>query len=111
MLDRSGSLGHYWSGGAVLQACRVSVRPGLAVWELDSLWGLTYANFVLRARSSAAERSAHNRLVVGSNPAEPTKSPLYVPNNPASHLKRALWSNCNGCYVVQEVKEGRKERC
>lgn len=24
-----------------------------------------------RARSSAAERSAHNRLVVGSNPAEP----------------------------------------
>jgi hypothetical protein len=26
----------------------------------------------LRARSSAAERAAHNRLVVGSNPAEPT---------------------------------------
>ena len=29
---------------------------------------------VQRARSSAAERSAHNRLVVGSNPAEPTSS-------------------------------------
>ena len=26
----------------------------------------------LRARSSVAERAAHNRLVVGSNPAEPT---------------------------------------
>ena len=28
--------------------------------------------FFFGARSSAAERAAHNRLVVGSNPAEPT---------------------------------------
>jgi hypothetical protein len=30
----------------------------------------------LRARSSVAERPAHNRLVVGSNPAEPTSDHL-----------------------------------
>ena len=28
--------------------------------------------YLIRARSSVAERAAHNRLVVGSNPAEPT---------------------------------------
>jgi len=32
---------------------------------------IKYNIVLLRARSSAAERSAHNRLVVGSNPAEP----------------------------------------
>ena len=31
-----------------------------------------------RARSSAAERPAHNRLVVGSNPAEPTTSDFLI---------------------------------
>ena len=31
----------------------------------------------LRARSSAAERPAHNRLVAGSNPAEPTFKANY----------------------------------
>ena len=30
--------------------------------------------FAARARSSVAERSAHNRLVAGSKPAEPTTS-------------------------------------
>ena len=34
---------------------------------------LLHLIFPLWARSSAAERAAHNRLVVGSNPAEPTK--------------------------------------
>ena len=33
----------------------------------------------LRARSSAAERSAHNRLVVGSNPTEPTIEYKRIP--------------------------------
>ena len=31
----------------------------------------------LRARSSAAERPAHNRLIAGSNPAEPTFEVTY----------------------------------
>ncbi len=31
----------------------------------------------MRARSSAVERSAHNRLVTGSNPVEPTSEAKY----------------------------------
>ena len=52
--------------------------------------------FNLRARSSAAERSAHNRLVVGSNPAEPT-SEANFPQNATDFYKKS--------HVLPEVTE------
>ena len=48
--------------------------------------------FGIGARSSVAERSAHNRLVAGSNPAEPTSeaNPHGNPGNPEVLLPNKL---------------------
>lgn len=54
-------------------------------------------NGMLRARSSVAERTAHNRLVAGSNPAGPTpcrisgerSSGVIAANGAAAHLLKA----------------------
>ena len=39
---------------------------------VDTRMRVDYAGITPRARSSVVERSAHNRLVAGSIPAEPT---------------------------------------
>jgi hypothetical protein len=54
----------------------------------DAFWQREPPNF--RARSSAAERSAHNRLVVGSNPTEPTSAPEHFISQPVTHEQPEL---------------------
>ena len=48
----------------------------------------------LRARSSEAERPAHNRLVVGSNPTEPTNTEgqLLVELRASVGANRTAWA-------------------
>ena len=54
---------------------------------MGTCWDIIF-KLISGARSSAAERSAHNRLVVGSNPTEPTYF-LYVDK----HLETAYTQN------------------
>ena len=61
----------------------------------------------LRARSSAAERPAHNRLIAGSNPAEPTFEATYPQKSPVLLEATELLQLCELLFILRDNK-GRR---
>ena len=63
--------------------------------------------YPIRARSSAAEQAAHNRPVVGSNPAEPTLICLF--NRVVDIIKPLSLAYICRNYKILIAQERRKE--
>ena len=55
------------------------------------------------ARSSAAERSAHNRLVTGSNPVEPTIKAKFLEYASGSFKKSHVWPEASELLQPREL--------
>ena len=96
--------GRFWvKKGVHSKSSRAALLSGFLTLDYDGniIW--------IRARSSAAERSAHNRLVVGSNPAEPTFKPNLLQNSPDLFKKSHVLPQESELLHIQLGSKGRRQ--